>query len=152
MPFPGPGTAAASGSGQRVYRVCTVVSLLCFTYVRGPDPKGRSSLFYKSPSWLSSLVWFVSGYPEVTRVGCLCSTRVGQRAPPLPVTKDLLSFRRDRKGDLSFCVEAHPRSIEAERASYVACVLTILLYGSECWALTARMRAKLATPKRPLAI
>ena len=36
-------------------------------------------------------------------------------------------------------------SIEAKRAAYVACVLTILLYGSECWALTARMRAKLAT-------
>ena len=35
-------------------------------------------------------------------------------------------------------------SIEAKRAAYVACVLTILLYGSECWALTARMRAKLA--------
>ena len=39
MPFPGPGTAAASGSGQRVYRVCTVVSLLCLTYVRGPGLK-----------------------------------------------------------------------------------------------------------------
>ena len=36
-------------------------------------------------------------------------------------------------------------SIEAKRAAYVACVLTILLYGSECWALTARLRAKLAT-------
>ena len=36
-------------------------------------------------------------------------------------------------------------SIEAKRAAYVACVLTILLYGSECWALTKRMRAKLAT-------
>ena len=36
-------------------------------------------------------------------------------------------------------------SIEAKRAAYVACVLTILMYGSECWALTKRMRAKLAT-------
>ena len=34
---------------------------------------------------------------------------------------------------------------EVSGAAYVACVLTILLYGSECWALTKRMRAKLAT-------
>ena len=39
-------------------------------------------------------------------------------------------------------------SIEAKRAAYVACVLTILLYGSECWALTKRMRAHFTTWQR----
>ena len=34
-------------------------------------------------------------------------------------------------------------SLPAKRAAYVALVLSILLYGSECWAITARMRRKL---------
>ena len=34
-------------------------------------------------------------------------------------------------------------SLPAKRAAYVACVLAVLLYGSECWAVTAAMRSEL---------
>ena len=35
-------------------------------------------------------------------------------------------------------------SLAAKRAAYVACVQSILLYGSECWAITRKMERKLA--------
>ena len=36
-------------------------------------------------------------------------------------------------------------SLEAKRAAYVTCVLSILLYGCECWANTAEIRRKLTS-------
>ena len=49
-------------------------------------------------------------------------------------------------GALSKCVfKSRSISLSAKRAAYVALVLSILLYGSECWCLTATLWRKLRT-------
>ena len=49
-------------------------------------------------------------------------------------------------GALSKCVfKSRKISLPAKRAAYVALVLSILLYGSECWCLTAALWRKLRT-------
>ena len=57
------GTQYSSSRQQQLACVLCVlcVLLLCFTYVREPDHKAGVSLFYKSPSWEFSLVWFCVG-------------------------------------------------------------------------------------------
>ena len=44
-----------------------------------------------------------------------------------------------------FVFKSRSTSLPAKRAAYVALVLSILLYGSECWCLTARLWQKLRT-------
>ena len=44
-----------------------------------------------------------------------------------------------------FCSKTKNISLEAKRAAYVTCVLSILLYGCECWANTAEIRRKLTS-------
>ena len=106
MPFPGPGTAAASDSGRRVHRVCvcTVVSLLCLTYVRGPDYKAGLHFYKKSPSWHLPYLGLCRGISggNLSRLPVLNSSRQAG-APTLPHTKDLRSISGETvTGDLSF--------------------------------------------------
>ena len=58
-------------------------------------------------------------------------------------TADALKGKRMRKMASQTAKQADDISLPAKRATYVALVLSILLYGSECWAITARMRRKL---------
>jgi hypothetical protein len=48
-----------------------------------------------------------------------------------------------------FVFKSRSISVPAKRAAYVALVLFILLYGSECWCLTAELWWKLRTFHRP---
>ena len=91
MPFPGPGSAAASDSGRRVYRVCTVVSLLCFTYVRGPDLKAGLHFSIRAQVGEFQLGLVCVGISGGNLSRLPGSTRVGTWVPTLPRTKILVS-------------------------------------------------------------